>query len=183
MHHTYGKEPISTKKLAAGDGNFNTKKEMIRFIFDRVKCTVHLPPAKAAAYIKETHTLFRWKTVPLKKLQMMVGKLRHASIILPAAKGFFSPLNDDMRGNPKLIGLGADSEVRGALEDLISLMHLLSSRPTHIRELVQDVLHHASYHDAAAEGAGGVWFYLCPAVTGQAKVEASAETALAGGGH
>jgi len=31
-----------------------------------------------------------------------------------------------MRGNPKLIGLSADSEVRGALEDLISLMHLLS---------------------------------------------------------
>ena len=50
-----------------------------------------------------------------------------------------------MRGNPKLVGLGADSEVRGALEDLISLMHLLSSRPTHIRELVPDVPHHASY--------------------------------------
>ena len=91
MHHTYGKEPISTKKLAAGDGNFNTKKEMIRFIFDRVKCTVHLPPAKAAAYIKETHILLRRKMVPLKKLQMLVGRLRHASIILPAAKGFFSP--------------------------------------------------------------------------------------------
>ncbi len=66
-----------------------------------------------------------------------------------------------MRGNPKLVGLGADSEVRGALEDLISLMHLLSSRPTHVRELVPDVPHHASYHDAAAEGAGGVWFSLC----------------------
>jgi hypothetical protein len=62
----------------------------------------------------------------LKNLQMLVGKLRHASIILPAAKGFFSPLNDAMRGSPKLIGLGADSEVRRALEDLISLMHLLS---------------------------------------------------------
>ena len=161
MHHTYGKEPISAKKLVAGDGNFNTKKEMIGFVFDGVKRTVHLPPAKAAAYIKETHTLLRRKTVPLKKLQMLVGKLWHASIILPAAKGFFSPLNDAMRGNPKLIGLCADSEVRGALEDLISLMHLLSSRPTHVRELVQDVPHHASYHDAAAEGAGGVWFSLC----------------------
>ncbi len=160
-HHTDGKEPISAKKLAAGDGNFDTKKEMIGFVFDGVKCTVHLPPAKAVAYIKETHTLLRRKTVPLKKLQMLVGKLRHASIILPAAKGFFSPLNDAMRGNPKLIGLGADSEVRRALEDLISLMHLLSSRPTHVRELVQDVSHHASYHDAAAEGAGGVWFSLC----------------------
>ena len=81
-HHTDGKEPILAKKLAAGDGNFDTKKEMIGFVFDGLKRTVHLPPAKAAAYIKETHTLLRQKTVPLKKLQMLVGKLRHASIIL-----------------------------------------------------------------------------------------------------
>jgi hypothetical protein len=161
MHHTDGKEPISANKLAAGDGNFDMKKELIGFVFDGVKCTVHLPLAKASAYINETHTLLRQKTVPLKKLQMLVRKRQHASIILPAAKGFFSPLNDAMRGNPKLIGLGANSEVRQALEDLISLMHLLSSRPTHIRELVPDVPHHASYHDAEAEGAGGVWFSLC----------------------
>ncbi len=133
---------------------------MIGFVLDGVKRTVHLTPAKAAAYIKETHTLLRRKTVPLKNLQMLAGKLRHASIILPTAKGFFSPLNDAMHGSPKLIGLGADSEVRRALEDLISLMHLLSLQPTHVRELVP-VPHHASYHDAAAEGAGGVWFSLC----------------------
>jgi len=123
-HHTDGKGPILAKKLAAGDGNFNTKKEMIGFIFDGVKRTVHLPPFKAAAYIKETHTLLQQKMVPLKKLQTLVRKLRHALIILPAERGFFSPLNDAMWGNPKLIGLGTDSEVKGALEDLISLMHL-----------------------------------------------------------
>jgi len=55
--HKDGKEPISTKKLASGDGNFNTKKEMIGFVFDGVKRTMHLPPVKAAAYIKETHTI------------------------------------------------------------------------------------------------------------------------------
>jgi hypothetical protein len=52
-------------------------------------------------------------------------------------------------------------EVRRALEDLISLMHLLSSRPTHVCKLVPDMPHHAGYHDAAAEGAVGVWFSLC----------------------
>ncbi len=93
---------------------------MIGFVFDGVKQTVHFPPAKASAYIKETHTMLQRKTVPLKKLQMLVGKLQHASIILPAAKGFFSPINDAMRGSPKLIGLGADSEVQGALEDWFS---------------------------------------------------------------
>jgi hypothetical protein len=159
--HEDGKEPISAKKLAAGDGNFTTKKEMIGFMFDGVKRTVHLPPAKASAYIKETRVMLRQKTVPLKKLQMLVGKLWHALTILPVAKGFFSPLNDEMRGSPKLIGLGADSEVRRALEDLISLMHLLSSRLTHVCKLEPDMPHHAGYHDAAAEGTGGVWFSLC----------------------
>jgi hypothetical protein len=87
--HADGKEPISEKKLAAGVGNFNSEKEMIGFTFNRVKQTVHLPQAKALAYIKETHKMLQRKTVPLKQLQMLVGKLRHASIILPATKGFF----------------------------------------------------------------------------------------------
>ncbi len=125
--HKDGKEPISARKLAAGHGNFDSKKEMIGFVFDGVKRTLHLTSAKASAYIKEMHTMLRRKMVPLKKLQMLVGKLWHASIILPAAKGFFLPINDAMQGSPKLIGLGADSEVRGGLEDLIFRMHLLSS--------------------------------------------------------
>jgi hypothetical protein len=134
---------------------------MIGFVFDGVKRTIQLPPPKAAAYIKEIHTMLWRKTVPLKSLQTLVDKLRHASIILPAAKGFFTPLNDAMHRSPKLIGLGATSEVQRALDDLISLMHLLSSQPTHVLVLVADMPHHAGYHNAAAEGAGGVWFSLC----------------------
>ncbi len=56
-----------------------------------------------------------------------------------------------------LIGLGKHSKVRAALEDLVSLLCLLGSHPTHIQELVPDMPHYVGYHDAAAEGAGGVW--------------------------
>ncbi len=35
--HKEGKEPISAKKLATGDGNFDSRKEMIGFMFDGVK--------------------------------------------------------------------------------------------------------------------------------------------------
>jgi hypothetical protein len=66
-----------------------------------------------------------------------------------------------MTGDPKLIGLRKNSKVRASLEDLISLLRLLGSRPTHVRELVPDMPHYVGYHDAAAEGAGGVWFSLC----------------------
>jgi hypothetical protein len=65
-----------------------------------------------------------------------------------------------MRGNPKTVGMGSSSEVRATLEDLISLMKMLSMCPAHINELVADMPHYAGYHDAAAEGAGGVWFLL-----------------------
>jgi hypothetical protein len=159
-NHVGGKEPISMKKLAQGDGNFDTTKDMIGFRFDGIKRTVRLPAEKAKAYVKEVHTVLRRTIVPLKNLQVLVGKLRHASVILPAAKGFFTPLNFAMRGNPTTIGLGRASETRAALEDLISLMKMLSMRPTHVNELVADMPHYAGYHDAAAEGAGGVWFSL-----------------------
>ncbi len=98
--------------------------------------------------------------MPLKTLRGVVGKLRHASIFLQAAKGFFTPINATMRGNPRIIGLGKNSEVREALEDIISLLCILSSRPTHVRELVPDMPHYNRYHDATTEGAGGVWFLL-----------------------
>jgi hypothetical protein len=65
-----------------------------------------------------------------------------------------------MKGSPKHITLGANSEVRAALEDLCTLMPILASRPTHVRELVQDMPQYVGYHNAAAEGAGGVWFSL-----------------------
>ena len=158
--HENGKDPLSMKKIDQGDGNFESKKDMIGFSFNGVQRTIHLPPVKAKAYIKETHRILRRKSVPIKVLQMLVGKLRHASIILPAARGFFTPINAAMRGAATVVGLGAKSEIRAALEDLISLIRLLGSRPTHVRELVLDMPRYVGYHDAAAAGAGGVWFSL-----------------------
>jgi hypothetical protein len=125
--HKDGKDPISRKKLLQGDGHFQSKKDMIGFSFDGVKCTVHLPPAKAKAYIKEIDCILRRKSIPLTTLQGVVGKIRHASIILPAARSFFTPINAAMRGSPKSVGLGANSEVQAALKDMCTLLHLLSS--------------------------------------------------------
>ena len=133
---------------------------MIGFLFDGVTRTVRLPAKKAKAYIKEAHKILRRKTVQLKSMQALVGKLRHALVILPAAKGFFTPINTALQGNPKVIGLGKSSEVRAALQDLITLLRLLSARATHVDELVADMPRYVGYHDAAAEGAGGVWFLL-----------------------
>ena len=158
--HVDGKESISGPKLGKGDENFTSDKEMVGFIFDGIKWTVRLPPAKAVAYIKETHRLPRQKSVPLKALQTLVGKLRHASGILPAAQGFFTPINAAMQGGLARIGLGKRSDIRAALNDLCSLIRILGLRPTHVWEILIDMPRYVGYHDAAAEGVGGVWFPL-----------------------
>ena len=158
--HVDGKEPISGPKLKKGDGNFTSEKEMVGFILDGIKRTIQLPQTKAAAYIKEIHLTLRRTSVPLKARQTLVGKLRHASIILPAARGFFTPINAAMQGGVERIGLGKRSDIRAALKDLCSLIRILGSRPTHVREILIDMPCYVGYHDAAAEGAGGVWFSL-----------------------
>ncbi len=158
--HKDGKDPISWKKLLQGNGHFQPKKDMIGFSFDGVKRTVHLPLAKAKAYIKEIHCILRWKSIPLTTLQEVVRKIRHTSIILPAVCGFFTPINAAMRGSPKSVGLRANSKVRAALKDMCTLLHLLSSGPMHVRELVPDMPHYVGYHDAVVAGAGGVWLSL-----------------------
>jgi hypothetical protein len=65
-----------------------------------------------------------------------------------------------MGGHPQRIGLGKASDVRATLSDLCSLIRVIGSRPTNIRELVVDMPRYVGYHDAAAEGARGVWFSL-----------------------
>jgi hypothetical protein len=158
--HQNRKDPLSKKKLEQGDGNFVSTKDMIGFTFDGIKWTIQLPPVKAKAYICETHCILRRKSVPLKDLRTLVSKLRHASIILPAKHGFFTTINVVMKIGTKVIGLGKASEIRVALEDLCSLLRMLGLQPTHIRELVVEMPRYAGYHNAAVEGAGGVWFLL-----------------------
>jgi hypothetical protein len=158
--HSGGKEPISAKKLLHRDGDFTSSKDMIGFTFDGIKRTVRLPAEKARRYMREIHRVL-WRTsVTLKTLQTLVGQLRHPSIILPAARGFFTPINAAMKGNPAVVGLGKGSDVRSALLNLCSLLKILGGRPTHVRELVLTMPRYVGYHNAAAEGAGGVWFSL-----------------------
>jgi hypothetical protein len=69
--HVEGKEPISEKKCDLGNGNFTSAKEMIGFMFNGIKQTVHLPPAMVVAYIKEVHWILHQKLVPLTDLQTL----------------------------------------------------------------------------------------------------------------
>jgi hypothetical protein len=155
--HQNEKESISCKKLDLGNGDYTSKKDIIGFTFDGIKRTFHLPPAEATAFIKVTHGLLCRTLAPLKTLQTLLVNSGMRPLF---ACSFFSPINAAMHGGGKKIGLGQSSDIRSALGDLSCLLRLLSAQPTHVCELVIDMLCYVGYHDAAAEGADGVRFSL-----------------------
>jgi hypothetical protein len=152
------KDPISEKKLAKGDARWNTTKEILGYELDGIKRTVQLPTAKSEALDKELRKVIRKTRVPLKRFRSLCGRLQHAARILPAAKAFFTPLNQALRGTPSFIGLSRHGEVRQALLDAGALIQELSRRPTHVSELLERDPDYIGFCDASAFGAGGVWF-------------------------
>ena len=128
--HVGGKDPISLKKLEAGDAQWAPTKELLGFVFDGTTRTVHLTQRKAMGIADDTARLLKKNRVAIQKFQSVVGKMRHVTTILPAARGLFTPLNRALRGAPHTIALSAHGEVRAALVDLRQLVLQLADRPT-----------------------------------------------------
>ena len=157
--HIGGKDPISQKKLDAGDARWAHGKELLGFVFDGEARTVHLTQRKASGIAEATTRLLKKNRVAIHKFQSVVGKMRHVTTILPAARGMFTPLNHALRGAPTIVALSASGDVRAALLDLRQLVLTLADRPTHVNEiLIPDAPDYIGYCDASAFGAGGVWF-------------------------
>jgi hypothetical protein len=152
------KDPISEKKLLKGDARWDTQKEVLGYLLDGIHRTVQLPTDRATDLVLEIKKVLRKQRVPLKRFRSLAGRLQHAARILPAARAFFTPLNNALRGLPPFIGLSRHGEVRHTLLDIATIIRDLSSRPTHVSELIQGPLDYVGYCDASAFGAGGVWF-------------------------
>ena len=155
--HSGGKDPVSIKKLERGDGQWHHEKEILGFIIDGDAKTIRISESKAEDIVQEIRRVLKKKRVQLKRYRKIVGKLRHVALIMPGTKGMFSPINKALKGEPSMIGLGKESEVRAALLDLAVLVQDLCKRPTHVKELIPGDDHYTGYCDACATGAGGVW--------------------------
>jgi hypothetical protein len=156
--HEGGKDPISEKKLAKGDARFLDNKIILGFLFNGTYRTVQLPPDKANGIITEIQRQLKKNRIPLKRFLTIVGRIMNAARILPSAKALTTPLYRAMKGSPKMVGLGKDSEARLTMADLRTLIQSLAARPTHVHELVRRTHSAAGTADASSEGAGGIWF-------------------------
>ena len=92
------KDPISEKKLAKGDARWDTTKEILGYWLNGIDRTIQLPPDRAALLLKEVKAILKKRRVPLKRFRSIAGRLQHAARILPAAKAFFTPLNNALKG-------------------------------------------------------------------------------------
>ena len=158
--HQDGKEPISVPKLECGDAKFATTKIILGFLFDGINKTTQLLPEKALSIICTTQKMLKKKTCSLKTFQKVTSKLQHGALILPSAKELFTPVNEALKNNPKVIGLGQKSEVRLNLLDLLVLIHSLAMHHTHILEIAPGPADFIGFCDASTAGAWGVWFAL-----------------------
>jgi hypothetical protein len=155
-HH--GGDPISRKKMLAGDGVWAVRKEILGWMFDGITRTIELPPDKFEKILKTLDPAIHRKRITLSDFRSLTGKLQHASLAVPAGHSLLAPLHKlantvtthwiDLRRHPNIIE---------ALRDFKVLSKVIATRPTHARELVPGLPSYIGYSDACNTGAGGVW--------------------------
>lgn len=147
------------KKLLEADGLWELRKEILGWVFDGATRCIELAAKKQATITAEIKTILRISHgVPFKRVQKLVGKLRHASIGIPNGKYLFGPINQLMAMEPKLVFWNRAPAVAQAFRDWGQLIREAAVEPTHVNELVSGTPDwKGGALDASGEGAGGVW--------------------------
>jgi hypothetical protein len=152
-------DPISYKKLLAGDGIWAVRKEILGWIFDGILRTMELPPEKVTKLLDTLSDAISKKWLPLKEFRTLLGKLQHAALAMPAGKSILTPLHQFVESakDKRVLYYANRPLVLEALRDIRILLRETTSRPTHVRELVPALPSYIGFCDACKRGAGGVW--------------------------
>ena len=152
-------EPIALKKLHQGDGIWETRKEILGWIFDGLQRCIELPADKHVRIQAELRAIRRRNKAPRKDLERLLGRLRHACIGIPAGRGLLGPIDAALRSDKHWLPIRANDTLHTALGDFGILLQIVARRPTHCREVVAtNAPSFIGFCDASSHGAGGVWF-------------------------
>jgi len=139
---------------------WETRKEILGWLFDGVTRCIILPASKANAICKLIRDTTKRQHTPYKQLEKLNGKLIHASIGIPNGRGLLSPiiatLTQHRHRQRHPIRLSAAT--KGALNDWRSLIQTAQVHPTYCPNLVAAPPSFGGYCDTSKHGAGGVWF-------------------------
>ena len=167
LHHSDPRErnePVSVKKLRAGDCSWGTLKLVLGWIIDTTTLTIRLPPHRIDRLATILASIPRTQhRTSIKKWHAVLGELRSMAIALPGARNIFSTMQNAL-ANKTGGRVALHKGVHDALDDFRWMLQHISTRPTRIAELVPLPPVAEGHHDASGVGAGGVWF-PSPAIT------------------
>jgi hypothetical protein len=151
-------EPISTSKLAKGDGSWSTTKQLLGWTINSADMTITLPPRRLQRLADLLASIpANQKRLSLSTWHSLLGELRSMSLALPGSRGLFSHLQAAIRTRDGT-RLRLTPAFHGALADFDWIRSTLAQRPTRLFELVPTTPSLVGAHDASGHGAGGVWF-------------------------
>ena len=157
--HT-GHDPISEKKLDAGDGIWESRKEILGWIFDGIMRTIELPSDKVDKITTAIKLARRNKWMPRKAFESLRGKLRHATLGMPEGRSLMGPFDRALAAanhRQRTVQIHRGSPLDTAMADFLTLLQQISSRPTHCKQLVPGTPGYLGYVDACKSGVGGAW--------------------------
>jgi hypothetical protein len=150
--------PVLEKKLFE-DEIWDTRKEILGWLFDGMACTVKLPHHKCTELLLELNIIRRLPKLEVKRFQKLHGRLQFATIAILCGKPILGQLNWYMSSASKHPGrkIVLTNALQAILRDWSALIRLVQCRPTHVRELVEHPPAYQGFVDASKWGAGGVW--------------------------
>ena len=156
------RQPISQSKMNKGDDFWSTQKIMLGWLIDTVAFTISLPPHRQERLLTMLGTITKRKRASVQEWHKLLGELRSMSIAIPGSRGCFSFLQHALRPGAKRITI--TPTIRDQLLDFLHLAQDVTSRPTHLAEVVPTPPTYYGAVDAAKAGMGGVWFPPGPPV-------------------
>ncbi len=152
------REPVSLKKLHAGDCSWGTMKLVLGWIINTVAMTTTLPPHCVACLVEILNAFpaTQWQT-SMKRQHEMLGELRSMYLALPGSCNIFSSMQNAISSQSKgRIALGKG--FHDALDDFRWMHWNIATRPTRIAEVIPSPPMAEGHHDASGTSAGRIWF-------------------------
>ena len=150
-------EPLSDKKLGQGDGSLNPRKLILGWLIDALKKTLELPLRRQQRILSLLAEFLGRKRCTLLSWQKLLGELRFVSPGVAGSRGLFGilqvPLVRKTKGRIRIT-----RHIRLLLTTFKQLVEDLSSRPTHLSEIIAELPKVVGAMDACGYGLGGVYF-------------------------
>ena len=150
-----GDDSVAESKLKKGEGLWESKKEILGWVFDGNEYTIQLPKAKCDKILQRLKNIQKFRSkIPRKVLEEVDGSLQHAAFGLPGGSGLFSPIQHALKRSK--LWVKVTSQLTECFHDWGAIIKHMRKHSTSILQLVKHFPHYIGYSDSCRLGTGGV---------------------------